>query len=394
MNQRVELTDDLLVRALRQRTDVALPPGLLTRVVAGATGMPQERAPRRWLGLWASGGTSGIPIPGLAGAAIAVVLVLAVIALRPALDGPGSSPTPSPTPTSTVGPSVRPSAGLATPEPRLLGTASALRLRLGSDVAPIDVIGAFDSIWTADIHANDVRRFDPATMRELARIPVPGGPAWFVVADDALWVSTQNGTGLTRIDPATNTVVATVGDDPPCAAPIAVDGSIWQAACDADVILRIDPVRNVVAERIPAEGHGFLTYARDAFVALSPTGYARFDPVARTFTELAAYAGPTGALATSDGDTPWVLGGSQVLRIDPVDGHTLASFPYPGAVAVTFAEGRAFVTSGTDGVVEIDLATNTVVRTTPVPAPWVARSVDGVLWVTDFNNSNFWRITP
>ena len=58
---------------------------------------------------------------------------------------------------------------------QVLGGRAALRLSLGRDVAPIDLISAFDSIWIADIHANEVRRYDPTTMAEQARIPVSGG---------------------------------------------------------------------------------------------------------------------------------------------------------------------------------------------------------------------------
>lgn len=397
MNERIELTDDLLVRALRQRTDVAVPSTLLSSIVAGATGLPQERATRRLLP-WraAPGGRFAIPLPAIAGAAIGVALLAAVIGLRPVLNTPGSTPTAAPTPTSSItgSPTPRPTPGTPTPEPQLLGSATALRLRLGNDVAPIDVIGAFNSIWTADIHANDVRRFDPATMREIARVPVPGGPAWFVVADGALWVSTQNGVGLTRIDPATNTVVATVGDDPPCAAPFLLDGQIWQGACDGNVFLQIDPRTNTVIKRHPAAGHGFLVHAGSGFVTSGNDGLARWDPASGAFTKLAKYTGPTGALLVSDGQAVWVIGGSAVLRVDPADGHTVATFPYPGVVAVTFDNGRALLTSGTAGVIEVDMASNAVVRTTPVPGPWVAHAVNGALWVTDFNNSILWRIQP
>jgi DNA-binding beta-propeller fold protein YncE len=393
MNERIELTDDLLVRALRQRTDVPIPATLLSGIMAGATGLPQERPARRLLP-WAPGPGRrlSIPMPAIAGAAIGVAILIAAVALRPVPNTPAASPTTAPTPTGA--PTSRPTPGTPTAEPQLLGSATALRLRLGNDVAPIDVISAFDSIWTADIHANDVRRFDPATMREIARVPVPGGPAWFVVADGALWVSTQNGLGLTRIDPATNTVAATVGNDPPCAAPFLLDGEIWQGACDGDVFLQIDPRTNAVIKRHPAAAHGFLVHADAGFFTSGNDGLARWDPASETFTKLAKYTGPTGALMFSDGPSLWVIGGSAVLRVDPADGHTLASFPYPGVIAATFDGGRALLTSSTAGIIEVDLATNAVLRTTPVPGPWVAHAVNGVLWATDFNNSILWRIEP
>jgi hypothetical protein len=394
MNDRLELTDELLVRALRQRTDVPMPAGLLSRVMAGATGMPQVRAPRRWLA-WApqAGRQIAIPMPAIAGAAIAVAILVAVIGLRPALNVPGSSPSPAPTATS-VPSTPQPSPAAPTPAAQVLGDRAALRLALGSDVAPIDVISAFDSIWIADIHANDVRRYDPATMREIARIPVSDGPAWFVEADGALWVSTQLGSGLTRIDPATNTVVAQVGADPPCGAPFLLDGAIWQAACDGDAFLRIDPVRNTVAQRYEAEGHTFLVPVGDAFYTSGPDGLARWDPVSGAFTDLPSYAGPSGALPLSDGATLWVPGATSTLRVDPADGHTLASFPYLGVVAITFDGSSAYLTEGAKGVIEVDLATNDELGVVPIVDPWVARSVGEVLWVTDFNGSSLWRVEP
>ena len=78
------------------------------------------------------------------------------------------------------------------PVPTTLGTLSARSLSLGTDAAPIAVTEAFGSIWVANIHANEVRRYDPATMAEQARIDVPSA-AWFAVADGALWVTHQNG---------------------------------------------------------------------------------------------------------------------------------------------------------------------------------------------------------
>ena len=383
MNERMELTDELLVQALRQRTDVPVPSGLLSRVMAGATGTPRERTSRRWFGADGSRPVVRLPMPAIAGAAVAVAILVAVIALRPVFNVPGTTPAPAP------------SAAEPTPEARVVGDHAGLRLRLGNGVAPIDVIGAFGSIWIADIRAGDVRRFDPLTMDEIARIPVPGGgPAWFVEADGAIWVANQLGAGLTRIDPATNTVVARVGTDPTCGAPILLDGVIWQAACDRDVYLRIDPAANAVLERVPAEGHTFLIDVGGAFITGSPDGFARFDADARTFTELPAYAGPSGSIAFSDGSTFWVPGATETLRIDPSDGRTIGTFPYLGVVAITFDGGFAYMTQGNLGIVKVDLAANPVVETIPMSDPWVARMANGYLWVTEFNSSALWRIDP
>ena len=173
----------------------------------------------------------------LAAAASFVLVVVGLgLALRPSGTGPGTtghppgspsqspistpSPTPSaiPTPTASLGP-------VATG----IGTLSAQSLSLGIDAGPISVTEAFGSIWLADIHANDIRRYDPTTFAELARIPAPGA-AWFAQADNALWVTNQTGTGLHRIDPQTNAEATQVGAAPPCGAPVVAFGSLWQAA--------------------------------------------------------------------------------------------------------------------------------------------------------------------
>ena len=338
----------------------------------------------------------------LAGA-VGVVLVVAIVgfALRPIAPGPGGptgapSPSPSPSasqsaiPSPTIGPSPTPG---PTPEATVVGTLDAMRLPLGLDAAPISVTDAFGSIWIANIHANDVRRYDPLTLRELARIEVRSA-AWFAVADDALWVTNQMGAGLTRIDPVTNTVTAQVGQVPPCGAPVVAFGSIWQAACDADVVLRIDPIRNVVAETIPAQGYGFLVLAGERLITFGADGLATLDPETGTISPMDSGADVVGVeFIGSDGTTIWVKTAAGMERIDPTDGRTIASFTDPDAKAISFAGDHAWLTVSGVGVREIDLATNEVRRTIPVlPFPLVALEAFGALWTTDFDSSVLWRI--
>jgi hypothetical protein len=335
-------------------------------------------------------------VPALVGA-VAIVLIAVVLGVGPGRPstGPGSitSPNPSPTVSSSPFPSASPSpAGPPSPAPTLLGTLSAQRLDLGPDAGPISVTSAFGSMWVADIHADDVRRLEPATMREIARIAVPGA-AWFAVADGALWVTDQVGTGLTRIDPVTNTVVAHVGDVPPCGAPVVAIGSLWQAACDADVILRIDPTTNAVVDTIPAQRHLFLVLAGNQLITTGPEGLASLDATKRTFTTIGNRAAVGAELLVSDGTTVWVQNSAGVARIDPADGRAIAGFSNSDAQGVSFAGGHGWMAVRGVGVLEIDLATNKVTRTIPVlPSPLVPLEADGALWVTDFENSALWRI--
>ena len=277
------------------------------------------------------------------------------------------------------------------PVPTTLGTLSARSLSLGTDAAPIAVTEAFGSIWVANIHANEVRRYDPATMAEQARIDVPSA-AWFAVADGALWVTHQNGRALSRIDPVSNTVVANVGDVPPCAEPVVAFDSLWQSACDARVILRIDPATNEVIDRIPSEGHLFLTFAGDQLIALGQDGPAILDPETGKFTPLPNPDAVGAEILVSDGDTVWIPTPRSLLRVDPASGRTISTLDYPGVRGIAFANGSAWLTTA-DGVVEVDVATNQALRTIPVPGtPLIPYVTSDALWVTDFDNSLLWRV--
>lgn len=343
------------------------------------------RAPA-WRRGSALGGTIGI---------VVVVLALA-LTVRPIGTGPGTTGAPSAssssTPALTPSPTASPSAASPTPAATVIGGLSAERLDLGPDAGPISTIDAFGSIWLADIRANDIRRFEPDTMHELARIRVQGA-AWFAVADDALWVTNQLGTGITRIDPVTNTIAAHVGSGAPCAAPVVAFDSVWQAVCDANAFLRIDPVQNAVLDAIPAQDHRWLVLATGRLITVGSEGLASFDRDTGTFTTIPNPAAVEVKFLASDGTTIWVQNTAGVVRIDPTDGRTIASFPYPGAQGFSFANGHAWLAVTDQGVLEIDLATNKITRTIPLlRSPSTPFEAGGALWVTDFDNSDLWRI--
>jgi YVTN family beta-propeller protein len=337
----------------------------------------------------------------LAGA-VAIVLVVTVVALTLRSIGPGpgtqggpsASPALSPSPELTPSPTPSPTALAPLPSPRatsLDGTAAQV-LRLGSDAGPIDVVEAFRSIWTANIHSNDVSRLDPTTLEQVARIPAGTGPAWFAVTDDAIWVTNQTGSGLVRIDPVTNTVIAEVGDPRPCGAPALAFESLWASACDSNRILRIDPSTNELLAEIVAPGYRWLALADGRLITGKPSTLAEIDPTTNTVTDLELCCGN---VMGSEGQTVWLNRATDVVRMDVADGTIVATFPYPSAGSVTFVDGRAWLTVSGAGVIEIDLESNDVLRTIPVPgSTLVAREAAGVLWVTSFDTSELWRIEP
>lgn len=408
MNDQLQLTDDLLRRALLQRMAHTPDPRLLERVVAGAADVRQEQ-PSRWRRLAGSGlaepavGPRWAAVPAVAGLAAAVALALAAVLAFRSVTGPGStlapgvtaSPTPSATPAPT--PSTIPD---PTAEARPLGEHQALRLHLARPfelVNPIGLTFADGSIWTANITANDVRRFDPATLDLQARTPMTspaGGPAWFAATPGALWVSNQLGNGLTRIDTATNTIIGTYGSGGTCGAPVVAFESVWQSLCDADTVLRIDPDSNEL-ETIPAEGHDFLALAGDRLITTAADGLATVGPETLQFDPLPYSIPNLRQLLGADTQALWALVDTGVVRVDASTGETLASFPYIDAQAVAFGDGRAWLTVSFVGAVEIDLATNEELQTIPVEGSrLIPLEASGALWVTDFDNSNLWRIEP
>lgn len=395
MSRALQLTDALLAEALSRRADHAPSPLLLDRIVTAAASVPQDRPAGSWLGggAGASRPTLRLRLAPLAGALTAAVLIalFASILLPPV--GPGESPSPSPSPTPRPSPTVF--VPTVTPEAVLVGEAPALRLQLGNfgSAGPNDVFAAFDSIWVANMFAREVRRLDPGTMRTQARITVDG-PGWFAATDDAVWATNQGGAGVSRIDPATNTVVDVYGDGPACGAPVVALGAVWVSACDADEYYRVDLATSTLRV-IPAQGRSFIAVADGQLVVQGERSLDILDPELGTFGLLAAAPGDPGMLLGADAGSLWVLRDGNVEQLEAATGATTATFAYPDAVAVSFSGSRAWLTVRQVGVVEIDLVTDTAVRTIPLTnSAHVAREAEGFLWVTDFANDRLWRIEP
>jgi len=403
-----ELIDRELGVWLRDESDTRAPAGLVEDVFARTSRMPQAR--RWWPPVRAARSTGARPWlvgdrPARAAwprvSAVAGITALLVISVVLVLGTPRFGPGPGATAPPSVNPSASPSPSLAGPSlppppsagPTVIGGLAAIGIPLGTDASPIHVFSAFDAIWVANIHANDVRRYDPDTMAEVARIPVDSA-AWFASTGDAVWVTSQTGQGVSRIDPATNTVVAHVGDVPPCGAPVVALDDVWQAACDGNAVLRIDPRTNKLLKRFPLNGRAFLVYAGGRFLSVGREGLETMDPDTGTFTRLGGGRPPEEtALLASDGDTLWEANIAGLVRIDPATGRTIASFPYANARGISFSGDHAWVTVGAVGAIEIDLATNRERRTIPLPASsLLPLEAAGALWLTDFDTSTLWRI--
>src|SRR5690349_5787922 len=191
---------------LRDESTIKAPDRVVEGVFAATT---RSRQVRRWWppALSTQPMERRLRMP-VALAAITIVAVAAFAATRLfTVTGVGVQATPvaSPIPSPTA------LAPLPSPRATTLDGLSAQVVRLGADAGPIDVVGAFGSIWVANIHSNDVNRLDGTTLAQQARVPAGTGPAWFATTETGVWVTNQLGAGLALIDPATNSAVATVG---------------------------------------------------------------------------------------------------------------------------------------------------------------------------------------
>jgi peptide/nickel transport system substrate-binding protein len=71
---------------------------------------------------------------------------------------------------------------------------------------PTAVLAAFGSIWVANHLDDSVSRLEPATGREVAKIPVRDGPNALAAAAGSVWVGNELDGSITEIDPDTNEV--------------------------------------------------------------------------------------------------------------------------------------------------------------------------------------------
>ena len=174
-----------------------------------------------------------------------------------------------------------------------------------------------------------------------------------------------------------------------CGRPIYALGSVWQPACDAHRIMRIDP-GTYAAVDIDAAGRFGITLANGRLIVGGPKGLARLDPTTGTFSEI---GGPDGMVFAFDGRTVWSTNDSDVFRLRPANGDLVATIALPMTASAVFRRGHAWL-PGAGGLVEVDLATNEVVRTIHVGAVTAIADAGDAIWATSYDANTIARITP
>jgi len=276
-----------------------------------------------------------------------------------------------------------------------IGGHATLVANLGVDNAPIDVVGAFGSIWVANHHSDDVVRIDPATGAEQARIPFTDGtgPAWFAVTDDAVWVTRQNTLGIARIDPKTNEKDPNqAGSLPPCGPPTIGLGAVWYFACDTGQMVRID-LASFEPTMVAAPGLSNPISVDDHLYAVGPDGVVRLGDDGETWELLAGTTGPGRPIGFAGG-TLWVAIQGAMQRVDLATGQVVASIPMNSPGSMSAGPEEVWVTHEASGPLEhVRIADNTVLAPLKTSAAPVAVWVDGsTVWMTDFSTSELWRI--
>jgi len=283
------------------------------------------------------------------------------------------------------------------PTPKLAGrlvVAGQIRLPKGSS---LNLAVGFHAVWAT---GNGVTyKIDDRTGRIVRTIRTPGVVAAYCSSDiaagaGAVWV-TYGCRGIYRIDPRTARIVANLRV-PDAGAIATAGGLVW--VTDNSGLLRIQPRNDRIIGKSIGVGPGGWALVPGAG-ALWVTSYGagneeifRVDLATGTARPL---ANPTitdvGAVGAGS------LWSSQVERVNPATGKTIAANYVPGAKAIAFWKGSAWALTlqRTLVILRINPATNQVTgKPVPVgaPPPYVDEPVAIAsgptgLWVVDFYRS-------
>jgi YVTN family beta-propeller protein len=337
-----------------------------------------------------------------AGALVLTVVVVTSLVVRPnqTVGGPTPPPVPSTAPSAGASPSASPSPlpsavviqptaeipvtgvrALATDGTSiwLLATAGAI-LRIDPATNTIATAGTLDpmtdayqaiaadrnGVWVTDWDTGSLVRFDPRTLKSVARIAIGSAPKGVLVTASAVWVADTRGGSVVRLDPETNQVVTTIPVGP--TGPSGPNwlargsGSIWTDVPTIGAVVRINEKTNAIEATIPVPVTqcGGLAAGTTAIWTTSCDGgplVTQIDPATNTVVATVNLGGNSYTLALV-ADRPWVspLGG-QIVRLDPVS-HTIDRVVAPGTGFV--GGGDLVVAAGSMWVV--DYAANRVLR--------------------------------
>jgi DNA-binding SARP family transcriptional activator/ABC-type transport system substrate-binding protein/streptogramin lyase len=208
--------------------------------------------------------------------------------------------------------------------PRFLGALGAILLLAAIGSAALVILGDSGDPALARAEPNSVAFLDPSSGELLGQAPARP-TALLRFGDGFLWSMSVDGT-LEQIDPHHYELVRRIGVGVHPGGLAVGLGSVWVSDADSPRLLRIDP------------------------------RYESVDPI-----ELPTNGGGAGGVSVGAGSVWLALGDAGVLRVDPETGRVERRWRVPDATDVQFADGRAWLVSGRDGVVRrVDPAANQI----------------------------------
>lgn len=260
------------------------------------------------------------------------------------------------------------------------------------------------ALWVANLSLKEVERVDVSTNRVVARIPMPGVPAFLTYGFDSIWVGitvNYKGASLVRLDAKTNRIVAKLAlrpNDPEGSVTASTD-SIWMVTADG-FLSRIDPATNAVRQKIrvaagsavPAYGSGVVWVTSSAANSLtavdakSGTILAKI-PIRNKPHFMATGAGAVWVVAQGDGSVTKIDAPKKIVAV------VRAGVSGSGG-NVAYADGNVWITVIGTPLTKIDAAQNTVA------GQWFGPGGDGLtfgygsLWLTDQDRHLLWRLDP
>jgi streptogramin lyase/predicted Ser/Thr protein kinase len=214
-----------------------------------------------------------------------------------------------------------------------------------------------------------IARIDAATLAFEDAVGVGGNPTGVTLGDGSVWVINQDDQTVQRLDPETGEVLATKAS---LGTPTGIawgEGAVWitngfGSAEGASQVVRVNPADDSVRSAFETPG------AKAIVVAFGSIW-----------------------LADENGD--------RVLRYDPATGERRASIRLPEgslpsylAVGTGAAEGIWVVNDLAGTVSRIDPATDEVVHTFTVDAPYAVAADDRGVWVSSNANDSLVRFDP
>ncbi len=258
-----------------------------------------------------------------------------------------------------LGPAARtvwPRARRVIARPRVLGALGAILLAGAIGVATLLLLR--DSVL-ARAEPDSVALLDPASGELIAQAPGRRTALLRFGADDSLWSMTRDGT-LERIDLESHEVTRSLGVGVHPGGLAVGEGSVWVTDADSPTLLRVD--------------------AR----------YGSVDKIA-----LSAKSGGAGGVSVGAGSVWVAQGESRVLRIEPRTGRVVHRFDVPYASDVVQGDGKAWVVSGSAGIVRrVDPPTNQITGSVRVqPEICCAAVGGGFVWIVTKDNRTVWKFS-